>query len=114
MLNLTTKFPESILASYANYASGRNYSRDFKNFHKGKVRSADTKKSISYLKEVKNKDIGALFTTQTYFTLVDAFKRSSDFQTAEETLKEFIEKVSYDDRHTNDIIKAKKLLDELT
>lgn len=109
LLNLVNKFP-----GYANFALGKNYSIDFKDFHKGQVRKAETEKSISYLKNAKEKDIGSYFKKETFLTLADVFKRSNNFVAAKETLDEFIQTFSYDPRHSGSITKAKSILNDLS
>jgi TolA-binding protein len=41
---IVDKYPQSQLASYANFALGKNFAIDFKDFQKGRVRKAEIEK----------------------------------------------------------------------
>jgi hypothetical protein len=111
--NLVRKFPQSKLAGYANFALGKNYSTDFKDFQKGAVRKADIEKSKFHLENAKDKDTGSYFRAQTFLTLADVFKRSNDVAAAEQTLNEFLQTSSDDTRNLESIKKARNILNEL-
>jgi hypothetical protein len=111
--NLVRRFPQSKLAGYANFALGKNYSTDFKDFQKGALRKADIEKSKFHLENAKDKDTGSYFRAQTFLTLADVFKRSNDVAAAEQTLNEFLQTSSDDTRNLESIKKARNILNEL-
>jgi hypothetical protein len=111
--NLVNKFPESQLANYANFALGKNFATDFKDFQKGRIRKAKTDKSIAYLNKTRNKEIGSYFKKETFFTLANLFRKSNNIPAATKTLDEFIETSLHDPKLSNCINKAKSILDEL-
>lgn len=110
---LVNKFPESHLANYANFALGKNFAIDFKDFQKGRIRKADIEKSINHLNKAKNKELGSYFKKETFFTLADLFKKSNNTAAAKKTLDEFIKTSSHDPKLSNSINKAKSMLDEI-
>jgi len=114
LAKLTDKFPQSDLAGYANLALGKNYSTDFKDFQKGRVRKAEINKSIAHLKSAKDKEIGSYFKRQAFLTLTSVFRRSNNIAAAKETLNEFIQIFSGDIRNSDSINKAKTILNELS
>jgi hypothetical protein len=113
LLELINKFPESQLANYANFALGKNFAIDFKDFQKGRIRKAEIEKSIEHLNKTKDKEIGSYFKKETFFTLADLFRKSNNFPAAKKTLDEFIEISSNDPKLSNSINKAKSILDEI-
>jgi len=110
---LANKFPESQLANYANFALGKNFAIDFKDFQKGRIRKAEIEKSIDHLNKTKDKEIGSYFKKETFFVLADLFRKSNNFTAAKKTLDEFIESFSHDPKLSNSINKAKNILDEI-
>lgn len=58
LLHFTNRFPDSILAGYADAVLGKTYSIDFSDFHKGEVRKANFEKAIFHLRRAKDKEIG--------------------------------------------------------
>jgi len=113
LTRLSNKYPMSVLAGYANYALGVNYSKDFKDFQKGIVRKAEIERSITHLENAKILNNEKYFAKQTYFTLSDVYKKSNNNAAAKETLNEFIQKFSNNEIHTDNIIKARNLLNEI-
>ena len=73
--NLVNKFPESQLANYANFALGKNFAIDFKDFQKGRIRKAEIEKSIAHLNKTKDKEIGSYFKKETFFTLAESIQK---------------------------------------
>lgn len=110
---LVNQFPQSQLANYANFALGKNFAIDFKDFQTGRIRKAEIEKSIVHLNKTKDKEIGSYFKKETFFTLADLFKKSNNISAAKKTLDEFIETSSNDPKLSNSIIKAKNVLDEI-
>lgn len=113
LLELVNKFPESQLANYANFALGKNFAIDFKDFQKGRIRKAEIEKSIDHLNKIKYKEMGSYFKKETFFTLANLFRKSNDFTATKKTLDEFIETSSNDSKLSNSINKAKSILDEI-
>ena len=110
---LVNKFPQSRLADYANFALGKNLAIDFKDFQKGKIRRAETDKSMAHLDKIKDKEIGSYFKKETFFTMTDLFRKSSNIAAAKQTLDEFLETSSNDPKLPHSIDKAKKMLHEI-
>jgi hypothetical protein len=107
--NLANKFPQSKLANYANFALGKNFATDLKDFQKGRIRKAEIEKSIDYLNKTKDKEIGSYFKKETFFTLTDLFKKSNNMSAIKKTL-EFIEMSSHDLQTKIVLIKQKVYL----
>ena len=112
--NLVNKFPESQLSNYANYALGKNFAVDFKDFQKGRIRKAEPQKSITHLNKIKDKEIGSYFKKETFFTLSEMFKKSNNISAAKKILDEFLQTYSNDPKLSDSIIKGKSMLDQIT
>jgi hypothetical protein len=110
---LVNKFPQSQLADYANFALGKNFAIDFKDFQKGRIRKADVEKSVGYLNKTKDKDIGSYFKKETFFTLADLFMKSNNIPAAKKILNDFIETSISDPKLSKSISKAKSIHDEI-
>ena len=46
-------YPESVLADYIRFALGRNFSRSFRDYSRGRVRAPDCHAALSYLEDIK-------------------------------------------------------------
>lgn len=110
LTELGSKYPTSELSGYANFALGMSYSRDFKDFSKGKVRPIDTKKSISFLKKAKGKDLGRYYTRQIYFTLAKMYGDSHLMNDRKAILEEFVKRFSRDTNYMDIINEARDIL----
>jgi hypothetical protein len=110
---LVEKYPQSRLAKYCIYALGKNYSVDFKDFRNGIIRKADLEKSISDLNSVKGEELGSYFKKETYLTLANVLNKSGNTSQAKETVEEFIKLSLNDKRNSQNITKAKEMLDNL-
>lgn len=108
---LTTKYPQSDLAGYADIALGTNYSKDFKNFQKNEVRKADKEKSLEYLREGVKKDVDATFAKQAYFMMADIYDRTNSSDSKKETLSDFIQRFSGDKKLSESVDKAKSMIE---
>jgi|SRR5215216_67462 len=110
LMQLTSKYPQSDLAGYANFALGMNYSKDFKDFQRGLVRKADAERSLMHLKSVKDRNVDGYFARQAYLTLANIYEDSNAEDAKKETLNEFIERFSRDSKHADSINRAKSML----
>ena len=110
---LVNKFPQSHLADYANFALGKNFAIDFKDFQKGKIRKADIEKSVAHLNKTKDKEMGSYFKKEIFLTLANLFKKSNNIPEAKKMLNEFIETSSHDPKLSASINKAKNTLSEI-
>jgi hypothetical protein len=110
---LTKKYPQSELAAYADIALGINYSKDFKNFQKREVRKADKEKSLEYLGEgiKKDKDVESMYAKQAYFAMADVYDSSNSTEKKNETLQDFIQRFSGDEKMNKSVEKAKSMIE---
>jgi hypothetical protein len=113
LTELASKYPQSDLAGYANFALGMSYSKDFKDFQRGFVRKADTERALLHLKSAKDRNVDGYFARQAYLTLANIYEDSNVEDAKKETLNEFIERFSRDSKHADSIKKAKSMLEEV-
>ena len=107
---LSTKYPQSDLAGYADIVLGTNYSKDFKDFQKGQVRKSDKEKSLKYLKEGTKKNVDAIFAKKAYFTMADIYDQTNSTDSKNETLRDFIKRFSEDEKLIKSVNKAKSMI----
>ena len=80
---VTSQFPDTPHAAYANYALGKNMMSDFANFVENRLRPANPKLAAQYLEKEEMAQVGFYYTIQTYLTLSEAYKETGNITLSE-------------------------------
>jgi hypothetical protein len=108
---LAKKYPTSNLGTYANAVLGLRWSKDFKDYKKGKIRKKDFNQARSFLETAEN-NVKGHWADATFLKLADIHRESGEKGQTKKVLEKFLNKFEEDSKNANGVSIAKKILNE--
>jgi hypothetical protein len=111
LTKLAQQYPQSTLGSYANTVLGLHWSREFKDFKNNQVRKPNYEQARSYLETASDK-VKGYWANAAYLNLAEIHRKTGDKTSAKNILKDYINKFDNENKNTNGIATARKLLSD--